>query len=80
MGPFDRLRRSPLSLVVLLRRAIADLVDLIMVFYNFFFFVELCEDKSCVLGVCLCNACGVVFPKALCVGGGPGDPILVLLL
>jgi len=25
-GPFDRLRRSPLSLVVLLRRAIADLV------------------------------------------------------
>jgi len=43
-------------------------------------FVELCEDKSCVLGVCLCDACGVVFPKALCVGGGPGDPILVLLL
>jgi len=26
-GPFDRLRRSPVSLVVLLRRAIADLVD-----------------------------------------------------
>jgi len=26
-GPFDRLRRSPLSLVVLLRMAIADLVD-----------------------------------------------------
>jgi len=26
-GPFDRLRRSLLSLVVLLRRAIADLVD-----------------------------------------------------
>ena len=34
MGPFDRLRRSPLSLVVLLRRAIADLVDLVMVFYK----------------------------------------------
>jgi len=33
-GPFDRPRRSPLSLVVLLRRAIADLVDLIMVFYK----------------------------------------------
>jgi len=27
MGPFDRLLGSPLSLVVLLRRAIADLVD-----------------------------------------------------
>jgi len=33
-GPFDRLRRSPLSLVVLLQRAIADLVNLIMVFYK----------------------------------------------
>jgi len=33
-GPFDRLRRSPLLLVVLLRRAITDLVDLIMVFYK----------------------------------------------
>jgi len=33
-GPFDRLRRNPLSLVVLLQRAIADLVDLIMVFYK----------------------------------------------
>jgi len=26
-GPFDRLCRSPLALIVLLRRAIADLVD-----------------------------------------------------
>jgi len=60
-GPFDRLCRSPLSLVVLLRRAIADLVDLIMVFYKkgLLFSVELCEDKSCVLGVCLCDACGL---------------------
>jgi len=33
-GPFDRLCRSPLLLVVLLRRAIADLVDLTMVFYK----------------------------------------------
>ena len=82
MGPFDRLRRSPLSLVVLLRRAIADLVDLVMVFYKkgLLFLVELWEDKSCVLGVCLCDACGVVCPKALCVGGGLGEPILVLLL
>jgi len=53
-----------------------------MVFYKkgLLFFVELCEDQSCVLGVCLCYACGVVCPEAWCVGGGPGDPILVLLL
>ena len=82
MGPFDRLRRSPLSLVVLLRRAIADLVDLVMTFYKkgLFVVVELCENKSFVLGVCLCDACGVVCPKAWCVGGGLGDPVLVLLL
>ena len=82
MGPFDRLRRSPLSLVVLLRRAIADLVDFDngILKKGLLFSVELCEDKNCVLGVCLCDACGVVCPKAWCVGGGPGDPILVLLL
>ena len=81
MGPFDRLRRSPLSLVVLLRRAIADLVDLIMVFYKkVVVFVELCNYKSFVLGVCSCDACGVDCPEAWCVGGGLVEPILVLLL
>jgi len=29
-------------------------------------FVELCKDKSCVLDVCLCDACEVVCPKAGC--------------
>jgi len=53
-----------------------------MVFYKrvVVFCGALCEDKSCGLGVCLCDACEVVCPKARCVGGGLGDLILVLLL
>ena len=42
--------------------------------------MELCKYKSCVLGVCLCDAYGVVSPEAWCVGGESGDPILVLML
>ena len=42
--------------------------------------MELCEDKSCVLNVCVYDACVVVCPKVWCVGGGLEDLILVLLL
>ena len=42
--------------------------------------MELCKHKSCVLGVCLCDAYEVVSPEAWCVGGDSGVPILVLLL
>ena len=42
--------------------------------------MELCKDKSCVLDVCLCDACEVACPKVWCVGGGLEVLILVLLL
>ena len=45
--------------------------------------MELCEDKSFVLGVCLCDACGVVCPESVVCWwrtGGPSPCVVVVIL